>query len=119
MSNHPDVSPAMKKRVNDAARALGYEPNIVAQSMRKGSTQTIGFLVADVSNPLFSQMALGVEVALDGERYPMLTATSQGNTHQDAGRFQLLRQLWVDGDQHRIAFTVESHLHPQSHLRKQ
>ena len=84
MSNHPDVSPAMKKRVNDAARALGYEPDIVAQSMRRGSTQTIGFLVSDISNPLFSQIALGVEMALNGEGYAMLIANSQGNPHHDA-----------------------------------
>jgi LacI family transcriptional regulator len=97
MSNHPDVSPAMKKRVNDAARALGYEPDIVAQSMRRGSTQTIGFLVSDISNPLFSQIALGVEMTLNGEGYAMLIANSQGNQHHDATRIRLLRQRRVDG----------------------
>jgi LacI family transcriptional regulator len=97
MSNHPDVSPAMKKRVTDAARALGYEPDIVAQSMRKGSTRTIGFLVSDISNPLFSQIALGVEMALNGEGYAMLIANSQDNSHQDARRIELLRQRRVDG----------------------
>jgi LacI family transcriptional regulator len=97
MSNHPDVSPAMKKRVNDAARALGYEPDIVAQSMRKGSTQTIGFLVSDISNPLFSEIALGVETTLNREGYAMLIANSQGNPHHDATRIRLLRQRRVDG----------------------
>lgn len=97
MSNHPDVSPAMKKRVNDAARTLGYEPDIVAQSMRKGSTRTIGFLVSDISNPLFSQIALGVETALNAEGYAMLIANSQGNPHQDARRIRLLEQRRVDG----------------------
>jgi LacI family transcriptional regulator len=97
MSNHPDVSPAMKKRVNDAARTLGYEPDIVAQSMRRGSTRTIGFLVSDISNPLFSQIALGVEMALNGEGYAMLIANSQGNPHHDARQIRLLRQRRVDG----------------------
>src|SRR6516165_8868567 len=97
MSNHPDVSPAMRKRVNDAARTLGYEPDIVAQSMRKGSTQTIGFLVSDISNPLFSEIALGVETTLNREGYAMLIANSQGNPNQDATRIRLLRQRRVDG----------------------
>jgi LacI family transcriptional regulator len=97
MSDHPDVSPAMKKRVNEAARTLGYEPDIVAQSMRKGSTRTIGFLVSDISNPLFSQIALGVETTLNGEGYAMLIANSQGNLHNDALRIRLLRQRRVDG----------------------
>jgi LacI family transcriptional regulator len=83
--------------VNDAARTLGYEPDIVAQSMRKGSTQTIGFLVSDISNPLFSEIALGVETTLNREGYAMLIANSQGNPNQDATRIRLLRQRRVDG----------------------
>ncbi len=97
ISNHPDVSPAMRKRVNNAARTLGYEPDIVAQSMRKGSTRTIGFLVSDISNPLFSQIALGVETTLNGEGYAMLIANSQGNSHHDARRIQMLQRRRVDG----------------------
>jgi LacI family transcriptional regulator len=97
ISNHPDVSPAMKKRVNDAARTLGYEPDIVAQSMRMGSTRTIGFLVSDISNPLFSQIALGVEMALNEEGYVMLMANSQSNSQNDATKIRLLSQRRVDG----------------------
>jgi LacI family transcriptional regulator len=97
ISNHPDVSPAMKKRVTDAARNLGYEPNIVAQSMRKGSTKTIGFLVSDISNPLYSQIALGADMTLSSEGYAILIANSQGNPLNDAKQIRLLNQRRVDG----------------------
>lgn len=97
ISNHPDVSAGMKKRVYAAIHALGFEPNMLAQSMRSGSTRTIGFLVADISNPLFSEIALGAEMALNAAGYAMLIANSRGASDHDAVQLRLLRQRRVDG----------------------
>lgn len=97
ISNHPDVSPAMRERVHAAVRALGYEPDILAQSMRRGSTRTIGFLVSDISNPLFSEIALGAEVTLNVAQHAMVIANSQGTADHEAMQLKLLRQRRVDG----------------------
>jgi LacI family transcriptional regulator len=97
ISSHPDVSPAMNARVQAAVRALGYEPDILAQSMRRGSTRTIGFMIADISNPLFSEIALGAELALNAAGRAMLIANSQGASDHDATQLRLLRQRRVDG----------------------
>ena len=53
LSGHPDVSDEMRKRVKEVADELGYEPNLVAQSLRSGVTRTIGFVVRDINNPMF------------------------------------------------------------------
>src|SRR5229473_1125627 len=42
VSNHPDVSPQMRKRVLLAVQELGYEPDFLAQSLRRGATSSIG-----------------------------------------------------------------------------
>lgn len=86
----------MNARVRAAIRAVGYEPNILAQSMRLGSTRTIGFVIADISNPLFSEIALGAERALNAAGRAMLIANSHGSD-QDATQLRLLRQRRVDG----------------------
>lgn len=96
ISGHPNVSPEMKKRVFEAVRALGYEPNIQAQNLRRGSTRTVGLLVPDISNPLFSEFALGAEGALNEAGYAMLIANSHGLTEHDRIHVNLLRQR-VDG----------------------
>ena len=57
LSDHPDVSAKMRKRVEDAANELGYQPDMLAQSLRSGSTRTVGFVIRDISNPLFAVIA--------------------------------------------------------------
>ena len=45
LSGHPDVSASMRAKVEEAAQALGYEPDLLAQSLRSGATKTIGFIM--------------------------------------------------------------------------
>ncbi len=96
ISGHPNVSPEMKERVLAAVQELGYEPNILAQSLRRGSTHTIGLLVPDISNALFSEFALHVESVLNEVGYALLIANSQGVPESDRIHLKLLRQR-VDG----------------------
>ena len=96
-SGHPDVSPVMRNRVLDAAAALGYEPDLLAQSLRRGATMTIGFVVGDISNPLLAQIALGAETKLRSAGYSMLLTNSGNDARLDAQHIRLLRRRRVDG----------------------
>ncbi|MFT3723349.1 MAG: LacI family DNA-binding transcriptional regulator [Hyphomonadaceae bacterium] len=96
LSGHPNVSPDLKERVLAATRALGYEPNISARNLRSGATQTIGLLVPDISNPLFSEFALYAAETLNEAGYALLIANSQGLTESDRSHLKLLRPR-VDG----------------------
>ncbi|HVF75552.1 MAG TPA: LacI family DNA-binding transcriptional regulator [Acidimicrobiales bacterium] len=97
LSGHPDVSAEMKARVLEAVEAVGYEPDFLAQSLRRGVTSTVGFLVGDISNPLFSEIAVGAELALQEAGFAMIIANSQGAPEQDAAQLRVLRQRRVDG----------------------
>jgi len=48
-------------RIKQAALELNYKPNHIAQSLKSGKTNTIGLIVADISNPFFASIARGVE----------------------------------------------------------
>jgi len=97
LSGHPDVSDEMRKRVGDAARALGYEPNLVAQSLRSGVTRTIGFVIRDISNPMFALLARSCEQELRRNAYSMILVNSDGNVDHEVRNFGLLRRRRVDG----------------------
>jgi LacI family transcriptional regulator len=97
LSGHPDVSPVMRNRVLDAAAAVGYEPDLLAQSLRKGATMTIGFVVGDISNPLLAQIVLGAETKLRSAGYSMLLTNSVNDSELDAQHIGLLRRRRVDG----------------------
>jgi LacI family transcriptional regulator len=55
------VSLEMAEKIRKAARELNYRPNLIARSLQSGKTNTLGLIVADISNPFFSQIARIVE----------------------------------------------------------
>lgn len=97
LSGHPDVSDEMRKRVKEVADELGYEPNLVAQSLRSGVTRTIGFVVRDINNPMFALLARSCENELRRNGYSMILVNSDGNIENENRNFSLLRRRRVDG----------------------
>ncbi len=74
----------MRNRVLDAVAALGYEPDVLAKSMRTGQTMTVGFIVSDISNPLISEIALGAETILREAGYSMIVVNSMNEPAVEA-----------------------------------
>jgi LacI family transcriptional regulator len=97
LGNHPDVSKRMRRRVLEAAAELGYEPNFLAQSLRTGNTQMIGFIVRDIANPFLAAIANGAEKYLRERGYVMLLVNSDGDPDIDADHINVLRRRRVDG----------------------
>jgi LacI family transcriptional regulator len=96
ISEHPDVSHAMREKVLAAIDELGYEPDLLAQSMRRGATRSIGFVVGDISNPLLAEIALGAETALRKAGYSMLLTNSENDPTLDSRHIRLFEQRRVD-----------------------
>ena len=59
LSEHPDVSAEMRERVMAAVAELEYEPDFLAQSLRRGATLSVGYVVGDISNPLIATITSG------------------------------------------------------------
>src|SRR5579859_6859143 len=55
------VSPEMAEKIRKAAAELNYRPNLIAKSLKSGRTNTLGLIVADISNPFFSNIARIIE----------------------------------------------------------
>ena len=55
------VAASTRARVLDAVARLDYRPNAIASALRGGSTQTVGLLTPNRSNPFFGELAEAVE----------------------------------------------------------
>jgi LacI family transcriptional regulator len=97
LTGHPDVSEAMRRRVQDAAAELDYTPDFLAQSLRLGATKTVGFVLRDISNPLFANIARRCERVLRQAGYAMVITSSDGDSDVEAANLALLRRRRVDG----------------------
>jgi DNA-binding LacI/PurR family transcriptional regulator len=100
--NHADrVSPAMRERVEQAIRELGYAPNPQAQSLRTGRTNVVAMLIPDIRNPLFPEMVGTAQAELGAVGLDMLIFNTDvpGGHAEEYGR-EFLRQIGnkrVDG----------------------
>src|SRR5207248_7056581 len=97
LSGHPDVSDVMQARVLAAVAELGYQPDLLAQSLRRRETMTIGFAIGDISNPLFAEIVAAAETRLRAGGYSMLLTNSEASAELDAAHIRLLAQRRVDG----------------------
>ena len=97
LSGHPDVSQEMRDRVLDAVAQLEYEPDFLAQSLRRGQTLSVGFVLADISNPLMAEIVLGAEAVLRGAGYSLLLMNSENDAELDSQHVRFFQSRRVDG----------------------
>ncbi|WP_435952320.1 HTH-type transcriptional regulator GalR [Dryocola sp. BD626] len=57
----PKASDASRQAVNSAMEELNYHPNANARALAQQTTETIGLIVGDVSDPFFGAMVKAVE----------------------------------------------------------
>lgn len=56
LADSPLVNAATKERIQNLARESGYQVNQVARNLKTRSTQTIGLVVPEVSNPFYPEL---------------------------------------------------------------
>jgi DNA-binding LacI/PurR family transcriptional regulator len=89
------VAQATRERVLRAAGDLGYRPNIVARSLVRGRSYTIGVVVPELSNPFFMDVVDGVQRVATGAGYAVLLCDARQTS---PGRhLEALRGRQVDG----------------------
>ena len=109
LAGHPDVSPAMTEKVMRAVEELDYQPDMLAQSLRRRETRSVGFVVGDISNPLIAEIVTGVESTLHTNGYSMLLTNSLGDPLLEAAHIALLSNRRVDG----LVISVLDESHPE------
>src|SRR4051812_26966645 len=87
----------MRGRVLEAVAELGYEPNLLAQSLRRGASLSVGFVLRDISSPSLSRMVLGAETVMNGNGYSLLLTNSEGLAEREPEHLRLLARRRVDG----------------------
>ena len=107
LSDHPDVSPVMRARVLAAVDELSYKPNLLAQSLRRQETLSVGFVIRDISNPPMAEIVLAAETRLREAGYSVLLTNSESRPGLDASHIRLFEQRRVDGL--IVSLTSETH----------
>ena len=91
------VSADLKSRVQTAVAALGYQPNLLARSMARQRTQTLGMIVPDIANPFFPEVVRGAEDTAHAGGYTLLIASSDNDARKEEVYLRLFLAKRVDG----------------------
>jgi LacI family transcriptional regulator len=91
------VSAASQRRVQAAIEKLNYRPNLLARSLAKRQTFTIGIVVPDISNPFFPELVRGAEDVLQKAGYSAILCNSDDQAEKEEHYLEFLMSRRADG----------------------
>lgn len=86
------VGNQMAEKIRRTAAEMNYLPNLVAKSLQSGRSNTIGLVVADISNSFFSQIARIIEQEAETAGYTVIF----GSTDESAEKSKLLVEAFLN-----------------------
>jgi DNA-binding LacI/PurR family transcriptional regulator len=93
----PDIHPDTKKMVIDLATELDYQPNVIATSLVKSKTKTLGVIVPDLGYYFFSTILKSIEEAAIAAGYSLLITQTQESYERELVNIQNLSRGQVEG----------------------
>jgi LacI family transcriptional regulator len=97
LNDNPGVAAATRTRVLRAIQDTGYRMNTIARSLKTSRTRTIGFLVPEIVNEFFMNIARGVEDALRAAGYSLIICSANEAVSGEKKQLELLAEKCVDG----------------------
>ncbi|MDE3203100.1 MAG: LacI family DNA-binding transcriptional regulator [Acidobacteriota bacterium] len=91
------VAAATRARVLGAVNQLGYRPDRIARALAARRTETVGLVVADITNPFMSDVARAVEGAASARGHTVLLANSAVDHQREQLLIEQLLDRRVDG----------------------
>jgi LacI family transcriptional regulator len=92
------ISKKTQERVLAKAGEMEYTPNVFARALRTGKSHLIALLVADISNPFYSNIAKYVEKELAQKGYNLMICSTDENIEREEKLISLFaEQQMVDG----------------------
>jgi len=86
------IPPVTKKKIETAAKKLGYRPNLFARSLRSKRSHTVGVMVFDMTDPYCTLILRGIENSLFQAGFlPILT-----DVHNERVRFERYLEMLLD-----------------------
>jgi len=96
--NRPErVSAGTRERVERAMVDLGFVLNDSARQLRMGRSNTFAYVMLDATNPFFTDVARGIELAAEKADLSLFLCNSDGRDAREHAHLAHLQQQRVDG----------------------
>src|SRR5579862_3811825 len=92
-----NVAATTREHIRTIARQLGYHPDAYARSLRRRSTQTIGVLAFDLSDPFCTPIMRGIQGSLRAAGYLPLIVDAQAQRKLFDSSLHMILERRADG----------------------
>jgi LacI family transcriptional regulator len=107
LKDHPAINKNTRKKIQDAAKELGYRHNNFASSLRKQKTNTIGVIVHELNSNFITSVLAGIEKVTTDAGYDLIIAHSSESFSKEAANALNLFHKRVDGLIASLAFDTK------------
>lgn len=96
-NNRGYISAEAREKVDTAMKKLNYQPNAVARSLSKSTTNIIAIIVPHLDHPFFSKLTSAVEEAVASHGYNLMVFRSHGDEQLELEMIRKCRENRVCG----------------------
>ena len=91
------VGKEMADKIRQVASEMNYQPNNLARGLRIGKSQTIGLIVADISNSFFANLAFYIQEQAEKFGYSVIITNTNESDLKMEKMANILKSRQVDG----------------------
>jgi LacI family transcriptional regulator len=97
LNNSLEINENTRNEVIRVANELDYRPNLLAQSLHRGETHTIGVVIPDIQRPFFAGVVAGIQKVASEAGYRVMICQSNESHNTETLNVQALMASRVDG----------------------
>jgi Transcriptional regulators len=95
--NHPDIKDETRAAIMAVVRKRAFTPNWAAQSLRSQRTNTIGFVVPNITNGFFGEIGMAIDEFFRARSYSTLICFTSNSRNNEIASIQSLLAKNIDG----------------------
>jgi LacI family transcriptional regulator len=91
------IGKEMSEKIHQKAKEMNYEPNNLARGLRMGRSNTVGLIVADISNLFFANLAFHIQEQAEKYGYSVIITNTNESDLKMEKMINVLKSRQVDG----------------------
>ncbi len=118
LNDHKSIRKETKRKIIRTARAMGYQHNTFASSLRKKRTNTIGVILPRLNSYFMSAVISGMEKTMNQNGYNLIISQSQESVKREIVNLETMFNSRVDGLMISLAYDTKDLKHFDLFFRK-
>jgi LacI family transcriptional regulator len=118
LKDHYSIGQKTKQAVKKLAEKKGYQPNVIAASLRRRKTNTIGVIMPLINRPFISSLISGIEIGAKEAGYNVLISQSHDSYETEVANSHTLYSSRVSGLIVSLAMETQKYDHFKQFVRQ-